>query len=208
MNRLMDFAPAATRAATRRGRWRTPLLGEAALKLWRADARRKAEWLAPFAPAGARALEVGSGPGCVVEALRTRGVAVTAVDVRDTAYAANVAPLLYDGEALPFADDAFDVSLALTTLHHCDDPVRVLSEATRGAPRTVVIEDVYDGPWQRRLTKMADSLVNLEFAGHPHANRDDAGWRDAFAELRRRVVFADRKPYFGLFAQALYVLER
>jgi SAM-dependent methyltransferase len=43
------------------------------------------------------------------------------------------------GEALPFADRAFDATLAVLTLHHWPDPARGLAELQRVASRHVVL---------------------------------------------------------------------
>lgn len=188
--------------------WKTPLLGPAAIALWRMDARRKADWLAPSLGARARLLEIGSGPGSLAEALRQRGHEVTAIDIADSAYDSALSPLIFDGVTIPCADGAFDAALLATTLHHARDPGRLIEEAARTAARVIVIEDIYRSELQRRLTLIADSLTNLEFEGHPHNNRDDAGWRAGFAAAGLTVVRAETKPYAGVFLQALYELHR
>ncbi|MDZ7629708.1 MAG: class I SAM-dependent methyltransferase [Parvularculaceae bacterium] len=188
--------------------WSTPLLGPAAIALWRMDARRKAQWLAPSLGARARLLEIGSGPGSLAEALRRDGHEVTAIDVADSAFDAALRPLIFDGVTIPFADGAFDAAILATTLHHAADPGRLIAEAARAAPRVIVIEDIYRSALQRRLTLFADSLTNLEFEGHPHNNRDDDGWRAGFSAAGLKVVRAETKPYAAIFLQALYELRR
>jgi SAM-dependent methyltransferase len=49
-------------------------------------------------------------------------------------------------EALPFGDDAFDVALAILTVHHWRDPHAGLAELQRVAPRQVVVS------WDREAT--------------------------------------------------------
>jgi SAM-dependent methyltransferase len=49
-------------------------------------------------------------------------------------------------EALPFGDDAFDVALAILTVHHWRDPHAGLAELRRVAPRQVVVS------WDRAAT--------------------------------------------------------
>ncbi|MFN0022876.1 MAG: class I SAM-dependent methyltransferase [Parvularculaceae bacterium] len=198
--------------------WTTPVLGPAAIALWRMDARRKLAWMRESLPgrglpdqgrtAPARLLEIGSGPGSLVEALRGAGHDIVAIDIANSAYAPDLAPILFDGVTIPFTAGAFDAALLATTLHHAADPDRLIAEAARVAPRVIIIEDIYRSPLQRRLTEIADSLTNLEFAGHPHNNRDDAGWRAAFAREGLRVMRAETKPYAGLFLQALYEVSR
>jgi SAM-dependent methyltransferase len=188
--------------------WKTPLLGPAAVSLWRMDARRKARWMAPSLKPRSRLLEIGSGPGTLLEALRQAGHEVAAIDVEDSAYCHEFRAQIFDGATFPFAADAFDAAILATTLHHARDPDRLIRESARVAPVVVVIEDIYRSEVQRRLTLFADSLTNLEFAGHPHNNRDDSGWRAAFAAAGLKVARAETKPYARVFLQALYELHR
>lgn len=188
--------------------WKTPVLGPAAIALWRMDARRKVRWMAKSLEGRSRLLEIGSGPGSLLEALRKERHAVEAVDIDHSAYAPSLRARLFDGRTLPYRNDAFDAAILATTLHHAVDPDRLIAEAARVAPIILVIEDVYRSEAQRRLTLFADSLTNLEFDGHPHNNRDDAGWRAAFAAAGLSVARAETKPYASLFLQALYELRR
>lgn len=184
------------------------MLGPAAIALWRMDARRKVRWMAKSLGERARLLEIGSGPGSLLQALRQERHEVEAVDIDHSAYDTCLRAQLFDGRTLPYRDDAFDAAILATTLHHAADPDRLIAEAARVAPKVIIIEDVYRSEAQRRLTLFADSLTNLEFEGHPHNNRDDAGWRGAFAAAGLTIVRAETKPYAGLFLQALYELRR
>lgn len=188
--------------------WTTPLLGPAAIALWRMDARRKVAWIGESLNGAGAVLEIGSGPGSLLEALRAAGRNAVAIDVDDSAYDASLRPMIFDGVTIPFANGAFGAALLATTLHHAADPERLIAEAARVARRVIVIEDIYRSEAQRRLTLFADGLTNMEFDGHPHNNRDDAGWRAAFAAAGLRIRRAETKPYAGLFLQALYELER
>ncbi len=188
--------------------WRVPGLSAVLYALWLADARRKADWMAPYLSAGDRLVEIGSGPGSVVDVLMGRGWSVTPVDIAAGNHPGSLQPVVYDGQHLPFGDASFDVALVLTVLHHAQNPEQVLLEARRVARRVIVIEDIFTGPWHRRMTKVADSITNFEVFGHPHNNRDDAGWRRCFKALDMHLVHSSQKPYIGAFLQALYVLER
>ncbi|MEL6186640.1 MAG: methyltransferase domain-containing protein [Myxococcota bacterium] len=192
---------------SRRG-WRTPVLGAAVFRVWQADALRKLDWMSEFLPSSGPLLEVGSGPGSLLRALRSAGYSTVGLDVRDDAFEEALRPILYDGGPFPFEDDHFAASVVATTLHHAHRPVHVLKEAARVAPRVLVIEDIYRTAAQRKLTKIVDSLVNLEFRGHPHHNQSDQGWRSTFAELGLELVHTSQRPFAGAFLQALYVLER
>jgi len=53
-------------------------------------------------------------------------------------------------EALPFADDAFDVALAVITVHHWPNLAAGLAELRRVAPRQVIVTfdwDIHDAHW-------------------------------------------------------------
>ncbi|MEM1151979.1 MAG: class I SAM-dependent methyltransferase [Pseudomonadota bacterium] len=175
--------------------------------LWKLDARRKVDWFSPFITADDRMIEIGSGPGSVQAVLSERGLSAYALDISDSSFDHRFQPTLYDGVRMPFEDGAFDTALLLTMLHHTPDPDVILREASRIARRLIVVEDVYRGPVQRYRTYGADSLINLEFFGHPHTNRDDGGWRETFEALGLSLIHSDYKPYGRLFLQALYVVD-
>lgn len=164
--------------------------------------------VAPHLAAGQRILDVGAGSCLVAARLRARGLDVTAADVHDASCEPSVVPILIDGVSLPFDDDAFDVALLITVLHHTHDPDRVLAEASRVARRLVVQEDVHRTRRQKLATMAMDSVVNLEFVGHPHSNRSDDEWRASFAALELDVSFASFKRFWRVFESATYVLER
>lgn len=156
---------------------------------------------------GESVLDLGSGHGGLCLALREQGLEVHPVDVVDHSFFPEVKPTLYDGKVLPFADGQFDVTLLVTVLHHTPDPDAVLREAkrvTRG--RIVVMEDIYSNTLQKHLTYFTDSLVNLEFEGHPHTNRTDAEWLATFERLGLRVVYREDFRTLGLFRQVVYVV--
>ena len=182
----------------------TPVLTE---PFWRLDARRKWRLIESYVPAGSRILEVGSGPGTVLRQLRQLDFDVVGLDVANNAINDKLRPIVYDGKRMPFRDIAFDVALILTVLHHAEDPETVLRETSRVAKRVIVLEDVYDNPFQRFVTLWADSFFNWEFSRHPHNNRSDREWRNLFQLLGLEVNDYLSFPFLGLFRQALYVLD-
>ncbi|MEM6533991.1 MAG: class I SAM-dependent methyltransferase [Pseudomonadota bacterium] len=187
--------------------WRTPVLGALVFSVWRADARRKLELVSPWLTAGDRILEIGSGPGSVLYEFRRAGFQVDALDVADSSFSAALKPALYDGEVMPFQDGAYDTALLLTVLHHVPDPDMILKEAARVARRVIIIEDVFESTWQRKYTKFADSITNLEVFGHPHSNRSDMAWRDTFSHLGFELLHGEVHRFAGVFRQAVYVIE-
>jgi len=91
---------------------------------------------------GRRCIDVGCGPGIVLEALARRGGEVVGVDATPEmvhqarercrqAKLANVQAMVGLGEKLPFPDRHFDAAVSRVTLHHVQDPHAVLAEMTR-----------------------------------------------------------------------------
>lgn len=175
--------------------------------VWLWDARQKMQRIAGYLHQDDKILDVGCGPGSVCSLLRRHGHDVAPLDVRDLSFSAEVRPILYDGCRMPFADAAFDVALLLTVLHHTPDPGATLREARRVARRLVIIEDIYSNWVQRWLTCFTDSLMNLEFSGHPHTNQSDAGWKSLFNDLGLILLAAQSHRFLLLFRQATYYLE-
>ena len=67
-------------------------------------------------------------------------------------------------ENLPFGDQAFDVAMAVSTVHHWRDPIAGLLEMRRVARRVVVLTfDASETGWRRRFWLTRDYLP--EFAG-------------------------------------------
>lgn len=191
--------------------WASPLrdtvIENLIFRLWLLDARRKLRHLRPHLGVGESILDIGCGVGSVTTLLRAEGHAVTPLDVRAQSLTAAVAPVIFDGRHLPFDAGHFDLALLLTVLHHAEDPEALLIEAARVARRIAVIEDTYDNRAQRALTLATDSIVNIEFRGHPHNNQSGPEWRATFERLKLRTLHATTWPIAVLFQQSFYLLE-
>ena len=89
--------------------------------------------------AGKRVLEIGCGRGIFAHALAERGADLTAADVSEAAihHAAirledmGVTPIVADVQAIPFADETFDVVVSQETLEHVPSPELGLAELVR-----------------------------------------------------------------------------
>lgn len=155
-----------------------------------------------------RILDIGSGNGVLCDALKRRGLHVTPLDVEDLSLLDEVKPFLYNGTRIPFEDDAFDVALLITVLHHVKDPGSLLAEATRVAGRVIVIEEIYSNILEKYLTYFIDSVFNFEFIGHPHSNRTDEGWRAAFQSLGLELTEARYSRSLLVLNRVTYVLDK
>jgi len=169
----------------------------------------KLERIARHLTPGENILDLGTGNGALCLELRRKGHTVQPVDIQNISFFDSVVPEIYDGQRLPYADGHFDTALLITVLHHTPAPEAVLDEALRvTGNRLIVMEDVYRNFYQRHLTYFTDSLVNLEFVGHPHTNKTDAGWQTAFQERGLRLVHRESFRTLLFFRQVIYVLEK
>ena len=201
------------------GGWAVLLLTALLLRglpgLMRRRARRKWRWLAPHAGTPRRLLDLGAGEGYVGAVAReATGAEVMLADVVDF-NRTDLPHVVYDGRRLPLADDAFDVTLLVFVLHHAEDAGAVLREARRvTAGRVLVIESVFEGPWERRWLEAADRLANRLRSGGRMRGQEDflhvrqaADWREVFAAQGFRVVGEERRGGWW-HRQRLFVLER
>ena len=156
---------------------------------------------------GETVLELGSGTCNVAEILLRKGFIVKLVDVKDQSFVPGLQPTLYDGITLPFASDTFDTATILDVLHHARNPEQVLKEAKRVATRLLVMECVYCHTFQKVLTLIMDSILNLEFAYDAWNYHTDEEWRNLFTELGLRIISADSAVFWRVFRGATYLLE-
>jgi len=171
--------------------------------------RIKLHRIQPHLPGRMPILDLGTGNGGLCLQLIRQGHDVQPLDIRNISLFPEVNPMIYDGQHIPFADRKFHTTLLITMLHHTPDPNKVLAEALRvTSHRLVVMEDIYRNPVQKHLTLFMDSLVNLEFRGHPHTNRDDNQWKQTFHQMGLKVVAEDEFRTLIFFRQKIYVLER
>ena len=154
-------------------------------------------------------VDIGTGSGQFSAVLQDKGYNVTAVDIVDKTNTNDIAPVVYDGQQLPFQGESFDISMLITVLHHCPDPEQVFAEAVRvSRKRIFILEDVYSNWVMKRLTWFMDSLMNLEFAGHPHSNKSEAEWENLFNKHNLKVVHKKKVKILLIFTQVVFVLDK
>lgn len=170
-------------------------------------AQETVEHIRPYLQPGEKLLDVGAGICDITSLLGHLGYAVTPLDTENFSCMPGLQPLLYDGRTMPFENRSFDTALILTVLHHTPDPLRVLQEAQRVAKRLIIIEDVHKNTLHKYGTFFMDSLLNLEFFGHPHSNKTDDQWRKLFQQQGLKLVSVKAMRSFGILRHRLYVLE-
>ncbi|OGD83845.1 hypothetical protein A2572_02655 [Candidatus Collierbacteria bacterium RIFOXYD1_FULL_40_9] len=169
------------------------------------------ELIEPLLGESKKVLDLGCGSGEVSKALMESGYLVTSVDVVDKVKVDGVKVLVYDGVNIPFKDKQFEMVLLITVLHHVNDFEKLLIEAGRVAKKVIVVEDVYENWWDRLNIWFWDSVLNLEFFGHPHQNRDDAGWKKVFGEIGFELLTERSGKIRELvyeFKQKAYLIQR
>jgi len=176
------------------------------------DKRRavsKAKLLGNFINDTETILDIGTGSGSFADYLSKLGFKVSTVDVVDKTTQTHINPIIYDGRHLPFEDHSFKASMLITILHHCQDPDQVFAEAVRvSKKKLIVLEDVYSNGIMKRLTWFMDSLVNMEFKGHPHTNKSEAEWEALFEKHQLKVKKKTKTKVLAIFTQVMYHLEK
>lgn len=160
-----------------------------------------------YLPAKTKVIDVGAGVCNIARQLEKRDYDVTALDIQNLSMVKDFDPVLYDGHTIPFKDKTFDSGLLVMVMHHAPEFERLFDETARVAKRVVIIEDVYDSWFRKQVTFFFDSLLNLEFRGHPHNNMDDAGWKQFFAERNMRIVGEAAMGSYLVFRHKVYILE-
>lgn len=154
-------------------------------------------------------VDIGAGACNIDEILIEKGFTVTPIDIRNSSFVDQINPVIYDGIKIPFADDTFDSALIITVLHHAYNNEKIIEEARRVSKKIIIIEDIYSGTIHKYLTFFMDSIVNLEFFGHPHSNRNDKEWQELFIKTGLKLKNATyRKSAFPFIRHATYYLEK
>lgn len=153
-------------------------------------------------------IDIGSGVCNVCEILSNNGYQITPLDVQNLSFVDGIKPVIYDGKKIPFDDDKFDKALILTVLHHTPEPEKILLEAKRVSKNIIIIEDIYINWFHKYITYFFDSLLNLEFIGHPHTNKNDKQWKETFKKLGLKLIDVKYNSSLLVFKHATYYLEK
>ena len=149
--------------AERLGRWRA--LGAAG----------KAAHVAALCPSAESVVEIGCGDGALLAALSARGIGARLDGFEISPEAAELARLkdiprvgrieVYDGVRIPADDDAYDLAVLSHVVEHVPEPLPLLREAARLAPRVIVEVPLEDNRSARRPSVRAEAAR----IGHVHA---------------------------------------
>ena len=172
--------------------------------------RTLAAWLASAIPVNARVLDVGCGDGAVAQLLMQLrdDVEMCGIDVfvRPTTHIPVVA---FDGHRIPFDDAEFDAVVFVDVLHHTDDPMELLREAVRVAPKAIIVKDhAADGLLARPTLRLMDWVGNAHHGvALPYNYWSTPRWQQAVADLGLRTEVWETT--LGLYpAPASWIFER
>ena len=167
--------------------------------------------IVPMLGSSDKILDLGSGSGEISKALIEAGYKVTSMDVIDKVKVGGVKVVVYDGKNIPFGDKEFDTVLLITVLHHVAWYKDLILDASRVGKKILIVEDIYMNWWDRLNIWFWDSVLNLEFFGHPHQNHDDEGWKKIFEDLGFEILDEKTGRIRELvyeFKQKAYLLQR
>jgi ubiquinone/menaquinone biosynthesis C-methylase UbiE len=180
-------------------------------KFYRLAAQRMCRQCSPFVNKDSRILDVGCGSGIVGDSFKKYFQSeVYGIDIIDQRVS-KIPFSLYDGKNVPFPDNSFDNVLINFVLHHCEDPVYVLSEARRVLSqkgKIIIYEDIPDGLFFRITCK----LHGITFAKFFQKN-DECGsfkrsgeWKEIFNKLGLELIF--EKKAWPILNQRIFVLRK
>lgn len=114
-------------------------------------------------------LDVGAGTGRGMLALRQAlpGVRIVGIEpvgaLREVGYAQGISPddlIDGSGDALPFADNSFDMVIETGVLHHVPVPSKVVREMVRVAARGLLISDCNNFGQGSALVRMVKAVLD------------------------------------------------
>jgi SAM-dependent methyltransferase len=155
-------------------------------------------------------LDVGCGDGTIDTLIGASmpGISLRGIDVL-VRPDAKIPVEPFDGKTLPLADRSVDAVMFIDVLHHTEDPMILLREATRVARNLVLIKDhTMDGPFAYATLRFMDWVGNAHHGvALPYNYWPERRWRDAFTELHLTITHWETR--LGLYQfPANLVFER
>ncbi|MEK7658402.1 MAG: methyltransferase domain-containing protein [Patescibacteria group bacterium] len=177
-------------------------------KIKNKGAKDRIKKIRPYLNKKDKILDIGAGSCIVCEALREEGYHITPIDIKNSSFAKDIKPIIYGGVKIPFKRDEFNTALILTVLHHTPSPRKILEEAKRISRVIIIIEDIYTNIFNKYMTYFIDNLLNLEFIGCYHTNKNDREWKKIFDKMNLKLL--DTKYYKSFFRvkRAVYYLKK
>ncbi len=151
------------------------------------------------------AIDIGCGPGNLYATIGGTPQILIGVDISrgalEQAMQLGYTPLLADAHALPLVDNCADIVTLNAVLHHCDDMVKVLSEAARLVrPGGVLItdEDPQQTAWHHKGVGLLVHEARRQFPMYWLPGRASLYRSKQERELRLATEIHNHKPGDGV----------
>jgi len=145
-----------------------------------------ASMFAALIPDGAHCLDVGSGDGRLARTIMNKrpDVRIEGLDVLSRSDAL-IPVTIFDGKSIPSGDASYDIVMVCDVLHHCDDPLSLLTEMCRVARDGVIIKDhLREGLLANTTLRLMDWVGNHRYGvSLPYNYWRRAQWHAAFQSL-------------------------
>lgn len=155
-------------------------------------------------PKSCTVLDVGSGNGkLAASVMKARSdVVITGVDTLLWPEQ-EIATTKFNGRQLPMKDGEVDICMASDVLHHCEDPMILLSEMVRVASVGIIVKDhIADGRFSRLLLCAMDWAGNRGYGVELVYNYWDwEMWESTFQQLG--LELGDMHKRLGLYPSPL-----
>ena len=150
-------------------------------------------YIRPFIANTDQILDVGMGSGFVLDHIkRYIGAQIQGIDVIDISQT-TTKPLIYDGINIPFADNAFSVSICSFVLHHASEQLRLLSELARVSQSAIIIfEDIPETSFEIMLTKIHALFSVLQYRSNHLKFHSDMEWKNIFDQNGLTIAYEER----------------
>lgn len=116
-------------------------------------------WLKPALPLTGTLLDVGSGTGHNARFIaKNSALHITETDVVNM-NSFGKEPIHFDGQHLPFESAEFDSAMMLFSLHYAAQPVKLLKDVRRVAPRKLLLlQSTYSGLYGRSILALREAV--------------------------------------------------
>ena len=168
-----------------------------------------ANHLAALIPRQSKVLDVGCGDGAIDSLImqQSPGVLIEGIDVL-VRPATKISVGQFDGLHIPYPDASFDVVMFIDVVHHADNPLLLLQEASRVGKRVVIKDHLRQGFLAARTLRFMDWVSNAHHGvALPYNYWSKAEWDAALDAVRLQPV--EMKLSLGLYPPpASWVFER
>jgi SAM-dependent methyltransferase len=168
--------------------------------------------IARLLPPGASVLDVGAGDGQLAALVRSLRPDITVSGVDVLIRPATAIPVeQFDGIHIPRATGSVDVAMLIDVLHHTDDPLVLLREASRVAKLVLIKDHTRDGLLAEATLRFMDDVGNARHGVRlPYNYLAWSEWTRAFAAVGLEPASVTRRlglyppPASWLFDRSLH----